>query len=67
MKILKGKDGRVDIIAMLRNFCGKEHETIDYQNRVFREIYSVIHPHNEEKLLGLLENADPLNDGRVEP
>ena len=67
MKVLKGKDGKVDVIAMLRNFCGKEHETVDYQNRVFREIYSIIHPHNESRLIDLLENADPLNDGRVEP
>ncbi len=67
MKVLKDKDGKVEINAMLRNFCGKEHETVDYQNKIFREIYQIIHPNKEDRLVQLLEDADPLNDGRVEP
>ena len=66
-KTLKNKDGKVDVPNMLVNFCGKEFETVDYRNKIFRRIYSQVYPNNERKLLKLLEESDPLNDGKVEP
>lgn len=46
-KVLKNKDNKVEITALLRNLCGQEYETVDYRNRIFRQIYSEIHPHKE--------------------
>ena len=65
-KALKSKDNKVEITTLLRNLCGGEHETVDYRNKIFRHIYAEINPHKTEELLQLLEDADPLNDGRVE-
>ena len=66
-KLLKNKDNKVEITAMLRNLSGQEYETVDYRNRIFRQIYAEIHPHKEQQLIKHLEEVDPLNDGRVEP
>jgi Ca2+-binding EF-hand superfamily protein len=66
-KSLKNKDGKVEVTSLLRNLCGQEHETVDFRNKIFREIYAEIHPHKEDQLQQLLEDADPLNDGRLEP
>lgn len=64
---MKNKENKVEVTALLRNLSGQEYETVDYRNRIFRLIYAEIHPHKEAKLIQLLEEADPLNDGRVEP
>jgi Ca2+-binding EF-hand superfamily protein len=66
-KTLRNKDGKIEVPNLLVNLCGKEFETVDYRNKIFRTIYSQVYPRHEKKLLKLLEEADPLNDGRVEP
>ena len=33
---------------------------------MFKKIYNEVFPHKETKLLKLLEESDPLNDGRVD-
>lgn len=66
-KILKNKDGKVEVGTLITNLCGKEFETVDYRNKVFKRLYAQIYPKNEKKLLWLFEEADPINDGRVEP
>ncbi len=66
-KTLKNKENKVEVTALLRNLCGQEHETVDFRNKIFRQIYSEIHPDKEDRLLQLLEDADPMNDGKVEP
>jgi hypothetical protein len=38
-KTLKNKENKVEVSALLRNLCGQEHETIDYRNKIFRQIY----------------------------
>lgn len=35
-KVLKNKDGKVEVTTLLRNLCGHEHETIDFRNKIFR-------------------------------
>ena len=66
-KTLKNKDNKVEIPTLLRNLSGQEHETVDFRNKIFRQIYAEVHPHKEERLMQLLEDADPQNDGRLEP
>lgn len=67
MKTLKNKDAKIDIQTLLSNLCGKEFETLDYRNKISRKIYTQVFPHKEKRLLKLLEEADALNDGKVEP
>ena len=50
-KSLKGKDNKVEVPTLLRNLCGTEHETVDYRNKIFRQIYAEIHPNKTEELL----------------
>lgn len=66
-KALKNKEGKIDVPNLVMNLCGKEFETVDYRNKIYRTIYSQVYPRREKKLLKLLEEGDPLNDGRVEP
>jgi hypothetical protein len=50
-KVLKNKDNKVEITALLRNLSGQEHETVDFRNKVFRQIYAEIYPQREDELL----------------
>ena len=50
-KSLKNKDNKVEITALLRNLCGQDHETVDYRNKIFRQIYSEVNPHKQERLV----------------
>lgn len=62
---MKNKNNKIEVTTLLRNLCGHEHETVDYRNKVFKKIYEEIHPQKEEKLKSMLEDADPLNHGRI--
>ena len=42
--MLKNKENKVEITALLRNLSGQEHETVDFRNKVFRQIYAEIYP-----------------------
>ena len=35
-KVLKNQDNKVEVTTLLRNLCGKEHETVDFRNKIFR-------------------------------
>jgi len=65
-KTLKTKDNKIDVPTLLTNLCGKDFETVDYRNKVFNMIYTQVHPLKESRLKRLLEESDPLNDGKVE-
>jgi hypothetical protein len=39
-KTLKNKENKVDVGTLITNLCGKEFETVDYRNKVFKKIYS---------------------------
>lgn len=47
-KSLKNKDDKVEVGDLLRNLCGKEYETVDFRNKIFRQIYNEINPHKEQ-------------------
>lgn len=66
-KVLKGNNGRISVTGLLRNLVGHESETVDFRNKMYRQLYDVVYPNNEERLISALEDVDPLNDGRVEP
>ena len=50
-KVLKNKENKIDITALLRNLAGEECETVDFRNNIFRRLYQEIHPNKEQKLL----------------
>lgn len=66
-KALKSNNGKIAVTGLLRNLVGHETETVDFRNKILRLMYNQIYPHKEEKLKQALEDADPLNDGKVEP
>ena len=48
-KVLKNRDGKVEVPTLLTNLCGKEFETVDYRNNFFKKIYSQLYPSKEGK------------------
>ena len=66
-KQLKNKDNKVEVATLITNLSGKEFETLDYRNKIYKKIYHQIYPHNETQFMKLMEESDPQNDGRVEP
>lgn len=66
-KVLKGNNGRISVTGLLRNLVGHETETVDFRNKMYRQLYDQVFPSQEDKLIAALEDVDPLNDGRVEP
>ena len=38
---------------MVRNFTGKEFETVDFRNKIFKQLYAEVYPNNEQKLIKL--------------
>jgi len=58
-KLLKNKDNKIEIPTLVSNLSGKDFETIDYRNKIFKKIYQQIYPNNETQFLKLMEDADP--------
>lgn len=52
---------------LAQNLCGKDYETIDFRNKIFRLIYKEIFPKQEHRLIRTFEDLDPYNDGKLEP
>lgn len=65
---LKSSGGVVEVATLLRNVTGTEHDTVDFRNQMFRNLYEEIYATGRQgQLLKLLEQSDACNDGRVEP
>ena len=47
-KQLKNKDNKVEVSTLIINLSGKEFETVDYRNKIYKKIYSQIYPSNEQ-------------------
>jgi Ca2+-binding EF-hand superfamily protein len=60
---LKNNDGKVDVHILVRNLTGREFETVDFRNKIFSKIYAEIFPHQEEKMIQLLQEEDGDNLG----
>lgn len=65
---LKGADNKVDIQAFLSNVTGTHEDTVDYRNKMFKQLYKDIYEQSKQKeLLRLLEQHDRHADGKVAP
>jgi len=62
---IKGADGKVEVPNLVRNFTGKAYETVDFRNKIFKQIYTEIYPKNEEKTIQLLQDQDETNIGLI--
>ena len=58
-KLLKNKDNKIEIPTLVSNLSGKEFETMDYRNKIFKKIYQQIYPSNESQFLKLMEETNP--------
>ena len=47
-KMLKNKENKVDVPTLITNLSGKDFETVDYRNKIFKRVYQSIYPHNEK-------------------
>ena len=53
---------------MLSNFAGTVHDTVDYRNKIFRQLYQEIFvTGKQDELLRELEKNDERHDGKVAP
>ena len=65
---LKGPDGKVNVTDMIFNFTGSEHDTVDYKDKIYKELYQEVYQRGREKvLLKMLEEKDVLNNGKIAP
>jgi Ca2+-binding EF-hand superfamily protein len=64
-KNLKNADGLVDINVLIRNLTGKDFATVDFRERVYRQLYNEIFPNNEERILKLFQEIDTTNCGLI--
>ena len=62
-KNLKNADGLVDINVLIRNLTGKDFATVDFRERVYRQLYNEIFPNNEERILKLFQEIDTTHLG----
>jgi Ca2+-binding EF-hand superfamily protein len=50
-KALKSNNGKIQVTGLLRNLCGHETETVDFRNKLLRQIYDCVYPNKEAKLI----------------
>lgn len=50
---------------MISNFTGSPFETIDFRNKIFKQLYTEIYPDNEERAIRLLQEVDKDNLGSI--
>ena len=56
---LKNSGGVVEVATLLRNVTGTEHDTVDFRNQMFRNLYEEIYATGRQgQLLKLLEQSD---------
>ena len=41
---MKNDEDTVEIYNLVRNFTGKEFETVDFRNMMFKKLYNEIYP-----------------------
>lgn len=64
-KHLKDSSGLVQISNLISNFTGSTFETIDFRNKIFKQLYTEIYPANEERVIQMLQGVDKENQGFV--
>ena len=53
---------------MIANITGTENDTVDFKNKLFKQLYKdIIARGNRKKLLNILESHDDANDGKINP
>ena len=50
-KSLQNSDFKVDVHILIRNLTGKEFATVDFRDKIYKQLYKDIFPNNEEKML----------------
>lgn len=58
----------MEIPTLVNNLCGTEHETINYQVQLFKELYVDLFLQNRQReFLSQCERTDKRNDGTIAP
>lgn len=48
---LKNSDSLVEVPNLVRNFTGKQYETVDFRNKIYKQLYTDIYPQNEDRVI----------------
>lgn len=68
-KSMKNSKNLVEVPMLIRNLCGKDFETVDFRDKLYKRIYSEIldssNTVRREKFKNLLIKYDDLNDGTI--
>jgi hypothetical protein len=64
-KSLKNSAGTIEVETLISNFTGQPYQTVEFRDKIFKQVYTEIYPQNEEKLIQLLGEKDSGNEGRV--
>lgn len=68
-KSMKNSQNLVEVPVLIRNLVGKDYETVDFRDKLYKRVYSSIYGSNDdkkiEKFRNLLIKYDSLNDGTI--
>lgn len=68
-KTMKNSKNLVDVPVLMRNLVGKDFETVDFRDKLYKRIFSEIvdsrNSETKEKFKSLLVKYDTLNDGTI--
>jgi Ca2+-binding EF-hand superfamily protein len=68
-KSMKNSNNLVEVPVLIRNLVGKDYETVDFRDKLFKRVYNEIYGDNDErrieKFRNLLIKYDNLNDGTI--
>lgn len=70
-KPMKNSQNKVEVPMLIKNLVGKDYETVDFRDKLYKRIYHEIFETSEaskkEKLRNLLVKYDDLSDGTIIP
>lgn len=68
-KSMKNSKNLVEVPVLIKNLCGKDFETVDFRDKLYKRIYAEIldtsNADKREKFKNLLIKYDDLNDGTI--
>jgi Ca2+-binding EF-hand superfamily protein len=65
---LKNAEQKIDIQVLISNITGTENDTVDFKNKLFKQLYKdIIARGSRKQLLNILESHDDSNDGTIHP
>lgn len=64
---LRQSSGLVPVPVLIQNITGKNFETVDFRDEIYKQLYNEIYPYKEQQLTSHFQDADKDNKGFLRP